>query len=227
MAQLLRDMQYNDMAFLNYRSQTACFTGHRPEKFLNPPFYSDQLTLRSIQTLLSMLIADTYEHGARFFITGMARGVDLWAGQFLLYMQQFLPDVHIIAAIPHAEHENSFHGAEANLLRQIGNAADAVLCISETPSKQCFLRRNDYMLSHAQTLLAVQHTKEGGTAYTIRKAQQNGNCRRILDLSHYERMIPLLERHPEVYRMYMPSQRYAFWQKYPRLLYQCGLLYED
>lgn len=227
MFQLLREPQYNDMSFLRYRSQTVCFTGHRPEKFLDEPLYSDEVTLRSIQTLLTLLIADTYEKGARFFITGMARGVDLWAGEILLYMQQFLPDIHIIAAVPHPAHERDFRGKDAQLLYQIGNAADAVVCISSTVSSWCFLRRNDYMLRHASTLLAVRRQKEGGTAYTLEKARAKGIGRRIIQLDSYPRMIPLLERYPEVYRMHMPSQRYAFWEKNPYLLYQCGLLSEE
>ncbi len=227
MPQLLRDMQYNDMAFQHYPEQTVCFTGHRPQKFLDTPLHSPEVTLNSIKSLLTLLIADTYEQGTRFFITGMAKGIDLWAGEILLYMQQFLPDLHIIAAVPHADHETGFYGEEAKLLYRIGNAADAVICISQTPSKYCFLKRNDYMLRYAETLLAVQHTNEGGTAYTMEKAKKKGLRQRILDLTDYSRLIPILERHPEIYRMHMPSQQYAFWQKYPRLLYQCGLLHEE
>lgn len=227
MLQLLREAQYNDMSFLRYQAQTVCFTGHRPEKFLDEPLYSSEVTLRSIQTLLTMLIADTYEKGARFFITGMARGVDLWAGEILLYMQQFLPDIHIIAAVPHPTHGQAFREKEAQLLYRIGNAADAVICTSDTVSNWCFLKRNDYMLRHASTLLAVHRQNEGGTAYTIKKARAQGIERRIIQLDSYPRMIPLLERYPEVYRMYRPSQRYAFWEKNPYLLYQCGLLSEE
>ncbi|MBQ8725374.1 MAG: DUF1273 family protein, partial [Oscillospiraceae bacterium] len=201
--------------------------GHRPQKFLDTPIHSSEVTLHTIQALLTMLIADTYEQGARFFLTGMAKGVDLWAGEILLYMQQFLPDIHIIAAVPHAEHESGFSGQDAVLLRRIANAADAVICIEEKPSRWCFLRRNDYMLRYSRTLLAVQHTNGGGTAYTMEKARKKNIPRRILDLHDYSCLIPLMERHPEVYRMHMPSQRYAFWQKYPHLLYQCGILYED
>lgn len=224
---ILRSPEQNDMTFQKYPEQTVCFTGHRPGKFLDTPIHSEDITLNTIQTLLTMLIADTYEKGKRFFITGMAKGVDLWAGETLLYMQQFLSDIHMIAAVPHAAHEASFRGKEAELLRKIANAADAVVCISETPSRWCYLRRNDYMLKYSGMLLAVQHTQEGGTAYTIDKAQKKDIRRRILDLHDYNCLVPLMERYPDVYRMHMPSQRYAFFQKYPRLLYQCGLLYED
>jgi uncharacterized phage-like protein YoqJ len=226
MQQLLREAHMNNMAFLCHPEQTVCFSGHRTKKFLDPPLHSEAVTIGSIQTLLSMLIADTYQKGARFFITGMAAGVDLWAGEFLLYLQQKFPDVHIIAAVPHPEHEKRFSGQDAQLLYRIGNSADAVICVEPRPSQYCFLRRNDYMLRNAQTLLAVQHAEEGGTAYTIRTAQKHHIPQRILDVRDYSHMIPLLERYPEVYQMTTPQERFAFWEENPRLLYQCGLLVE-
>lgn len=227
MLKLIRNTQYNNMTFLNNRDKTVCFTGHRTEKFLDNILMSRDVTLTSIKTLLTLMTADAYDRGARYFITGMARGVDLWAGELLMYMQRFLPDVHIIVAVPHLNHEYSFHGKEKELLLAIGNAADAVICISEKYTKWCFLSRNDYMLNHSSAVLGLLHSNEGGTAYTIKKAYDKRIPRRIIDVRDYNRMIPMLERFPEICRLTLPSQQYAFWEKNPRLLYQCGLFCED
>lgn len=226
MQKILRDEKNNDMTFLENRPLTVCFTGHRTEKFLDAPLHSEKVTLCAVKTLLTLMTADAYERGARFFITGMARGVDLWAGEILLYMKRFLPDVHIIAAVPHPDHEKRFHGSEEQLLSSIADAADAVVCTSPGYTKWCFLRRNDYMLAHSSALLGVLHENAGGTAYTIGKAAKMNIPRRIIDVQNYNLMIPMLERFPEVYRMELPSQRYAFHDKNPMLLYQCGLLKE-
>ncbi|MGN0584044.1 MAG: SLOG family protein [Ruminococcus sp.] len=227
MQKLIRDADLNDMSFLQHRDKTVCFTGHRTEKFLDKPLYSDKVTICGVKTLLTLMTADAYDRGARYFITGMARGVDLWAGELLLYMKRFLPDLHIIAAVPHKDHEFSFRGSEKELLFSVADASDAVICTSERYSKWCFLARNDYMLRYSSAVLGVIHENEGGTAYTLRKARQLGIPRRIIDVQDYRRMIPMLERFPETYRMTMASQRYAFWEKNPRLLYQCGLFRED
>ena len=227
MPRLLRADEYNDMSFLEHRSETVCFTGHRTEKFLDAPLHSDAVTLNSVKTLLTMMTTDAYDRGARYFITGMARGVDLWAGELLLYMKRFLPDVHIIAAVPHAGHERSIGGSDRELMYSIAEAADAVVCVCDRYNSRCFLLRNDYMLKASSAVLGVIHENAGGTAYTLNNAVKYCVQRRVVDVRNYMRMIPLLDRFPECYRMYMPSQRYAFWEKNPRVLYQCGLCSED
>lgn len=226
MHNLLRNDNDNDMSFQNHTDLTACFTGHRPEKFLDAPLHSDEVTLRSVKTLLTMLTADAYSRGTRYFITGMARGIDLWAGEILLYMKRFLPNLHIIAALPYPGHENTFHGKDAELLYAVGDAADAVICTSDAYNKWCFLKRNDYMLKYSSLLLGVIHKDESGTSYTINKAAEKGISSRIVDVKEYRRMIPFLDRCPEAYMMITAAQRYAFWEKNPRILYQCGLLKE-
>lgn len=227
MLKLIKDEQYNDMTFLQQKDKTICFTGHRPQKFLDNIPISEKVIINSIKTLLTLMTADAYNRGARYFLTGMAYGVDLWAGELLLYMKQFLPDLHIIAAVPHKNHENSFYGREKELLYKIGKASDAVLCISEKPSRWCFLKRNDYMLEHSGTVLGIIHVNEGGTAYTLQKAAKNQIPRRIINIQDYRYLIPMLERFPEICRLTLPSQQYAFWEKNPMLLYQCGLFKED
>ena len=227
MPQLIRLPENNDMTFTEHYNETVCFTGHRTEKFLDAPIVDENVTINTIRSILTMMIADAYERGARYFITGMARGVDLWAGEELLYMKRFLPDVHIIAAVPHPAHEKSIHGSEADIMYAIGNAADAVVCVSEQYTNWCFLRRNDYMLRHSSAVLGVIHKNEGGTAYTLKNAAKYGTQKRIADVTDYMYMTPLMERYPEVYRMTLPSQRYAFWEQNPRLLYQCGLFSQE
>ena len=38
--------------------------------------------------------------GYQTFITGMAYGVDIWAGQIVVELRKNNPDLHLIAAIP-------------------------------------------------------------------------------------------------------------------------------
>lgn len=227
MPQLIRSPENNDITFMQHRDKTICLTGHRTEKFLDAPIGDEAITINTIRSILTMMLADAYDRGARYFIIGMARGVDLWAGEELLYMKRVLPDVHIIAAVPHMGHEHSIHGTDADIMYSIGEAADAVICVSENYSSWCFLRRNDYMLRNSSAVLGVIHKDEGGTAYTLKNAVKYGVKKRVADVTDYHRMIPLMERYPQVYRMTMPSQRYAFWEYRPLLLYQCGLFSQE
>lgn len=227
MPQLLRANENNNMEFLEHRDQTVCFTGHRPEKFLNDDLYPESAVINGIKCLLTMMTADAYQRGARYFITGMARGVDLWAGEILLYMKRFLPDVHIVAAVPCPGHEKGMRADDKPIMYQTAAAADAVICVSPAYSAGCFHERNDYMLRASSAVLGVIHDEKGGTAYTLRNAVRYCVQRRIVDIRDYRRMFPLFERYPECCLMVTPAQRYALWEKHPRVLYQCGLFSED
>ena len=58
------------------RNKTCCFTGHRPEKLsVNTEFVKEQL-----KKAIKGAIADGY----KIFISGMARGVDIWAAELVL-----------------------------------------------------------------------------------------------------------------------------------------------
>ncbi len=55
------------------RYHRCCFTGHRPEKL--------KRSEEEIKEGLEEAILKAIHEGYRTFITGMARGVDIWAGQ--------------------------------------------------------------------------------------------------------------------------------------------------
>ncbi|MGM9641005.1 MAG: SLOG family protein [Faecousia sp.] len=58
------------------RMHRVCFTGHRPEKLTR----SDRAIKKDLEKEIRQAIAD----GLIVFITGMARGVDIWAAQIVL-----------------------------------------------------------------------------------------------------------------------------------------------
>lgn len=53
------------------RKHRCCFTGHRPEKLQAP----DSVVVAALEKEIRQAIAD----GFSVFISGMARGVDIWA----------------------------------------------------------------------------------------------------------------------------------------------------
>lgn len=74
------------------RTRRCCFSGHRPEKL--------SATEETVKAWLSNRIDDAIADGYRTFITGMAMGVDIWAGQLILEKKKTVPDLHLIAAEP-------------------------------------------------------------------------------------------------------------------------------
>ena len=62
------------------RKHRCCFSGHRPEKMLFPESIVKAALARSIQTALA--------DGFTVFISGMARGVDLWAAELVIQFRE-------------------------------------------------------------------------------------------------------------------------------------------
>ena len=62
------------------RQHRCCFTGHRPEKLGMP----ETEVVESLKKEIRTAIAD----GFQTFISGMARGVDLWAAEIVLALRE-------------------------------------------------------------------------------------------------------------------------------------------
>ena len=62
------------------RQHRCCFTGHRPEK-LN---VSESFVIEGLEKEIRQAIAD----GMNVFITGMARGTDIWAALIVLSLRE-------------------------------------------------------------------------------------------------------------------------------------------
>lgn len=93
------------------KKRTVCFSGHRPEKLpLNG--YSGSRVTRYLKSILYKEILDSITAGYDRFITGLARGVDLWAGEILMELKAQGENISIIAVKPHKGHGDNFTGEE-------------------------------------------------------------------------------------------------------------------
>ena len=66
--------------------KTCCFTGHRPDKLPWGEEESDPRCLR-LKEAVARAVEDAYVSGIRRFITGMARGVDLYCAEAVLALR--------------------------------------------------------------------------------------------------------------------------------------------
>lgn len=81
------------------RKRRCCFTGHRPEKLSMPE--------DKIIAALEHAIRAAIEDGYQTFISGMARGVDLWAAEIVLRLRDAGEPVRLICASPYAGFERA------------------------------------------------------------------------------------------------------------------------
>lgn len=148
------------------RKRRCCFTGHRPQKLTRPEVV--------IKADLEKAILKAIDMGYQTFITGMASGVDIWAGEIVVRLRQSNPDLHLIAAVPFPGFEskwsNDWRTAYAALLSKV----DVVRYICPSYSVGAYQRRNEWMVDHSAYLIAVYDGKPSGTKNTIDYATKCG-----------------------------------------------------
>lgn len=110
------------MSEQDLRSRRCCFTGHRQEKLKRA---EDE-----IKKGLEEAILKAVHEGYTTFITGMARGVDIWAGQIVLRLRQNDPELHLIAALPYPGCDKRWSASWRLQYAIILEAADLVKSIS-------------------------------------------------------------------------------------------------
>ncbi len=144
----------------------CCFTGHRPEK-LN---FSEEL----IKSLLNAEIKKAIGEGFNTFISGMARGIDIWAAEIVVEHQKANKAISLICAIPYMGFEKKWDLDDKKLYAHIMSNADRIEYISEHYTKRCFQMRNAYMVDSSNRVIAFFSGEAGGTKNTINYARRKG-----------------------------------------------------
>ncbi len=152
---------------------TAAFSGYRPEK-MRLCRASPEVCLEPYP-LIRETVAALYAAGYRRFLSGMARGFDLWAARTVIGMRSDgFPELHLTAAVPFRGQQDGYGRTDAALYGEILDAADSVETLSPFYDRDCFRRRNDWMTARASVLVCYYTGLGGGTRYTVEKARRSG-----------------------------------------------------
>lgn len=152
-----------------------CFTGHRPESL---PFGENEQSIECL--LLKAMLLDEImrraERGYGTFYCGAARGMDLIFGhQVLLVKALEYPKIKLVCVIPHEEQAKGWPEAWRDRYFKLLEQADDMVLISHRYARDCYQRRNRYMVDHADAVLSVTNgSGQGGTAYTVAYAKRQG-----------------------------------------------------
>lgn len=155
------------------KEKTVCFTGHRPEKLPGHNEINNNL-LNMLKSMLYYRIYTAAQSGYEYFISGVARGVDLWAAASVIDIKKKFPDIKLICAKPYPEHGDTFRGEELWTLNNILEKADEVICVSDCYSRNCYKARNCFMVDNSSCLIAVVDNYKSGTGQTIAYAKRKG-----------------------------------------------------
>ena len=141
------------------RTHRVCFTGHRPEKLTR----GEWLIKKDLEKEIRQAIAD----GKNVFITGMARGVDIWAAEIVLKLRDAGQPIKLMCACPYDGFEQGWRKEWQEQYRAILAASDFVKYVCPSYSRFCFQIRNEWMVNHASRVIAVFNGEKSGTKNTI------------------------------------------------------------
>ncbi len=145
----------------------ACsFTGHRPERMKESE--------TKVKKWLKEEICKAVEDGYTDFISGMQRGVDIWAAEIVLELKNEGKDVRLFAASAFKGMELEWDVKWQERYEMILQEAEEVFFISNMPGRAAFLKRNEWMVDHSTRLIGVYTGAPGGTKKTIEYAEKEG-----------------------------------------------------
>lgn len=156
------------------KEQICCFTGHRPDKL---PWGDDERDPRCIRikAQLSQALERAYALGYRHFISGMARGGDLYFAEAVLELREKHPDVLLECARPCETQSRRWPREEQLRYEDILDRCNYETMVQHVYDRGCMMRRNRYMVDHASRIIALYDgVPKGGTAQTLAYALRKG-----------------------------------------------------
>ncbi|MDC6267305.1 SLOG family protein [Lysinibacillus fusiformis] len=150
-------------------SNTACFTGHRPNK-LNG--YDPKDNSELLFKLRDIIMDHVENRGVNKFISGMALGIDMWAARIVLKLKEKYPHIKLVCAIPCDKQYSKWFQISVDEWHDIIAKADEVVYVSkETYTSWCMQKRNEYMVDNSDYIIAIWDETKGGTGNCVKYAQ--------------------------------------------------------
>lgn len=152
----------------------CCFTGHRQKGFLWGSDEGNELFLKMKNTIY-VEIEKLINSGTNTFITGMADGADTYFAETVIELKNKYNYVNLFAAIPYKDHIKMFKSTAINRYKNIISNCTKTFYIGKGYEKNCFLKRNDFMVKKSDIVMALFNGSfKGGTFYTLNRASENG-----------------------------------------------------
>jgi uncharacterized phage-like protein YoqJ len=177
--------------------KTACFTGHRPNK-LGGYTEPNPTSIAVRRALRAKIQQQHFDHQVETFITGMAQGVDLWAGEIVRELAiAFSLKIRLVAALPFIEQPLVWPESAQKRWAKILKGCDEIwltdsneqVTVEELRARlqplwgtrpevpgfaQKLQARNKWMVDRSQAVIAVWDGTPGGTANCVEYARKKG-----------------------------------------------------
>ena len=148
------------------RQRTCCFTGHRaiPEK-----------DLLGILKRTEQAVRRLIEQGVIFFGVGGAIGYDTEVAKLLFRLRATdYPQIKVILVYPFEGFTSRWSDEQRAEYARLLPQYDKAVCVAQRASREAYLTRDRHLVDGAAYCIAYCTRDSGGTAYTLRYAQQEG-----------------------------------------------------
>ena len=163
-------------------ADTCCFTGHRPDK-LPWGIREEDPRCAALKGRIAAALEEEYAAGVRHFISGMARGADLYFAEEVLALRERHPEITLVCARPCESQADRWPEEERRRYQAILERCDYETLVQHHYDRWCMMRRNRYMVDRSARILAVYDgVPKGGTAQTLAYALRKGLHVTILEL---------------------------------------------
>ena len=154
--------------------KVCALSGHRPSKM---PWGQDENSASG--RLFKFRLRESLEYligqGYIDFLCGGALGFDQIAAEIILSLRNSYPWVRLIMVCPWPGQADRWTEDQRQRWLNILQASDQVIYLASAYSRSVFLKRNAFMVDHADILLAAYNgCADGGTAMTVNYAHKRG-----------------------------------------------------
>lgn len=120
------------------RMHRCAFTGHRPEKV--------EGSEGQIIVELRKEILDAIDHGYTTFLTGMSRGVDLWAADIIIQLRRYNRELKLIGVVPFEGFESNWSVDWKKHYKLVRKELDLIHVVSKEYAPDVYQLRNQFMV---------------------------------------------------------------------------------
>ena len=151
---------------------TCCFTGHRklPAKKIN-----------TIVFKLNEAVERLIQEGVTNFLCGGALGFDQIAASLIIAKKEMGYNIRLIMALPYKGQEDLWTIKQKQLYRHLLDAADAIEYISESYTKDCLEKCNQYMIDESTYCICALIREMSKIGKTVRYAKEKN--RQIINIA--------------------------------------------
>ena len=158
--------------------KSCAITGHRPTRF-KFGYKGNYAGCKRLKKRLYEQFALLYEKGVRRFYVGGSLGVDMWAGEQVLTLKEQVgyDDIELVIILPFDGHDARWDERSKKRMEILRKKCFKCLIVGQEDCRESYIKRNCYMVDHADFLVAVydnERNLKSGTMQTVHYAEKKG-----------------------------------------------------